>query len=143
MRSPAETIQIASECFCNMQYPPSARSIMPAERWGQSHKLQLIRTNPSGIKVLDRKLGRAENRQLSDSLPCPSSHPTPDLRRLQTSRGACGAPMQKALAMAARAFVLLKNRGDKTAIELFIAGIRGWEAGLRRRLENGKSSSSS
>jgi hypothetical protein len=23
-----------------------------------------------------------------------------------------------------------KTRGDKTAIELFIAGIRGWEAGL-------------
>jgi hypothetical protein len=24
------------------------------------------------------------------------------------------------------------SRGDKTAIELFLAGIRGWEAGLRR-----------
>jgi hypothetical protein len=30
------------------------------------------------------------------------------------------------------------NRGDKTAIELFVAGVRGWEAGLRRRLEDGK-----
>jgi hypothetical protein len=27
-----------------------------------------------------------------------------------------------------------KNRDDKTAIELFLAGIRGWEAGLRRRM---------
>jgi hypothetical protein len=27
------------------------------------------------------------------------------------------------------------SRGDKTAIELFIAGIRGWEAGLRRRMD--------
>ncbi len=31
------------------------------------------------------------------------------------------------------------SRGDKTAIELFIAGIQGWEAGLRRRMDNGKS----
>jgi hypothetical protein len=32
----------------------------------------------------------------------------------------------------------LKNsRGDKTAIELFVAGVRGWEAGLRRRMEDG------
>jgi hypothetical protein len=27
-----------------------------------------------------------------------------------------------------------KSRGDKTAIELFVAGVRGWEAGLRRFL---------
>jgi hypothetical protein len=32
-----------------------------------------------------------------------------------------------------------KSRGDKTAIELFLTGIWGWEAGLRRKLENGKS----
>jgi hypothetical protein len=31
------------------------------------------------------------------------------------------------------------SRDDKTAIELFLAGIWGWEAGLRRKLENGKS----
>jgi len=31
------------------------------------------------------------------------------------------------------------NRDDKTAIELFLTGIWGWEAGLRRKLENGKS----
>ncbi len=29
---------------------------------------------------------------------------------------------------------LKSSRGDKTAIELFLAGIRGWEAGLRRRM---------
>jgi hypothetical protein len=33
----------------------------------------------------------------------------------------------------------LHSRGDKTAIELFLAGIRGWEAGLRRRMDDGKS----
>jgi hypothetical protein len=29
---------------------------------------------------------------------------------------------------------LTSSRGDKTTIELFIAGIRGWEAGLRQTL---------
>jgi hypothetical protein len=34
----------------------------------------------------------------------------------------------------------IKNsRGDKTAIELFVAGVRHWEAGVRRRLDDGKS----
>ena len=32
-----------------------------------------------------------------------------------------------------------ESRDDKTAIELFVAGVRGWEAGLRRKLEDGKS----
>jgi hypothetical protein len=32
-----------------------------------------------------------------------------------------------------------EGRGDKAAIELFIAGIQGGEAGLRRRLDDGKS----
>ena len=31
------------------------------------------------------------------------------------------------------------SRGDKTAIELFLACIRGWESGLRHRLDGGKS----
>jgi hypothetical protein len=31
-----------------------------------------------------------------------------------------------------------KNPDDKTAIELFVAGVRGWQAGLRRRLDDGK-----
>jgi hypothetical protein len=31
------------------------------------------------------------------------------------------------------------SRDDKTAIELFLTGIWGWEAGLRRKLEIGKS----
>jgi hypothetical protein len=31
------------------------------------------------------------------------------------------------------------SRDDKTAIELFIGGVRGWEAGLRRRLESANS----
>ncbi len=30
-------------------------------------------------------------------------------------------------------------RGNKTAIELFIAGARGWEAGIRRRMEGSES----
>lgn len=35
-----------------------------------------------------------------------------------------------------------KSRGDKTAIELFIAGERGWEAELRRWLEDATQSES-
>jgi hypothetical protein len=31
-----------------------------------------------------------------------------------------------------------KSRGDQTAIELFLAGIRGWEAEPRRRFDDGK-----
>ena len=33
----------------------------------------------------------------------------------------------------------MQNGEDRTAIELFIAGVRGWEADLRRRLHEGKS----
>ena len=32
-----------------------------------------------------------------------------------------------------------KSRPDKTAIELFLAGVRVWEVGLRRRMGGGKS----
>ena len=30
------------------------------------------------------------------------------------------------------------SRGDKTAIELFLTGLSGWDAGLRRRLDDAK-----
>jgi hypothetical protein len=33
----------------------------------------------------------------------------------------------------AEGLTVKKARGDKTAIDLFIAGVRGWEAGLRRQ----------
>jgi hypothetical protein len=36
------------------------------------------------------------------------------------------------------AMPLRQSRGDKTAIELFVAGVRGWQAGLRRRPDDGK-----
>jgi hypothetical protein len=32
----------------------------------------------------------------------------------------------------------LRCGGDWTPLELFLAGIRGWEAGLRRRIDDGK-----
>jgi hypothetical protein len=32
----------------------------------------------------------------------------------------------------------LPNRGNKTAIELFVAGTKGWESGLQRRLNDAK-----
>jgi hypothetical protein len=31
------------------------------------------------------------------------------------------------------------NRGDRTPLELFLVGIRGWEGALRRRLNDSKS----
>ena len=31
------------------------------------------------------------------------------------------------------------NRGDKTPLELFIAGVRGWDGHFRGQFENGKS----
>ena len=31
-----------------------------------------------------------------------------------------------------------KSRGDRTPLELFLAGIRGWEAGLRRQMDGQK-----
>jgi hypothetical protein len=37
----------------------------------------------------------------------------------------------------AEGLVSENSRGDKTAIELFIAGIRSWEAGLRQCLNDG------
>ncbi len=30
------------------------------------------------------------------------------------------------------------SRDDKTRLELFIAGVRGWEAGIRRRMADGE-----
>jgi hypothetical protein len=40
--------------------------------------------------------------------------------------------MRKPFDVLAEGLVSDKSRGDKTAIELFLAGIRGWEAGLWR-----------
>jgi hypothetical protein len=47
--------------------------------------------------------------------------------------------MRKPFDVLAEGLVSEKSRDDKTAIELFLTGIWGWEAGLRRKLENGKS----
>ncbi len=33
----------------------------------------------------------------------------------------------------------LCSRGDKTPLELFLGGVAGWDTGLRRRLDDGKS----
>jgi hypothetical protein len=47
--------------------------------------------------------------------------------------------MKKPFDVLAEGLISKNNRDDKTAIELFLTGIWGWEAGLRRKLENGKS----
>jgi len=47
--------------------------------------------------------------------------------------------MRKPFDVLAEGLVANNGRGDKTAIERFMAGVQGWEAGIRRWLEDGKS----
>jgi len=52
----------------------------------------------------------------------------------QTRRKAL-VPNEKQLSAGVRRrAVVVQSRGDRTAIELFVAGVRGWEGGLRRVL---------
>jgi hypothetical protein len=76
-----------------------------------------------------------------------------ELRRLSknTLRLACGdlnrastielpqGCKRKPFGVLAEGFVLNNGRGDRTAFELFIAGVWGWDAGFRERIENGSS----
>jgi hypothetical protein len=48
--------------------------------------------------------------------------------------------MRKPLDVLVEGLISKDSRRDKTAIELFIAGIRGWEAGLRQCLNDGTTS---
>jgi hypothetical protein len=42
--------------------------------------------------------------------------------------------MRKPFDVLAEGLLLKKSRDNKTAIELFLTGVRGWEAGVRRRV---------
>jgi hypothetical protein len=42
--------------------------------------------------------------------------------------------MRKPFDMLAEGVILRNSRGDKTPLELFVAGVRGWEAAVRRRM---------
>jgi hypothetical protein len=42
--------------------------------------------------------------------------------------------IRKPFYVLAEGLVSEKSRGDKTAIELFLIGVQGWEAGLRRSI---------
>ena len=46
--------------------------------------------------------------------------------------------MTKPFDSLAKGLLVLSNRDNKTAIELFLAGVRGWESGLQRRLDDAK-----
>jgi hypothetical protein len=46
--------------------------------------------------------------------------------------------MKKPFDVLAEGLISKNSRGDKTAIELFVAGIRSWEAGVRNQLIDGK-----
>jgi hypothetical protein len=47
--------------------------------------------------------------------------------------------MRKPFDVLAEGLVSKKSRGDKTAIELFVAGVRGWGSWRWRQLENSQS----
>jgi hypothetical protein len=47
--------------------------------------------------------------------------------------------MRKPFDVLAEGLISKNSRGDKTAIELFLAGLRGWDVSLRQRLDDGKS----
>ena len=49
------------------------------------------------------------------------------------------AEMGKAFDVLAEGLVSEKSRGDRTPLELFIAGVRGCEGHLRRLLDDGRS----
>jgi len=46
--------------------------------------------------------------------------------------------MRKPFDVLAEGLISKNSRSDKTPIELFLAGIRGWETGIRRQFEDGK-----
>jgi hypothetical protein len=46
--------------------------------------------------------------------------------------------MRRLFKALAEGLISKNNRGDWTPLALFIAGVRGWKAGLRRRLDEGK-----
>jgi hypothetical protein len=46
--------------------------------------------------------------------------------------------MRRPFDVFAEGLLSAKSRGDKTQLELFIAGVRGWEAYPRRRLDDGE-----
>jgi len=46
--------------------------------------------------------------------------------------------MRKPFDVLAEGLVSEKSRSDKTPLELFLAGIRGWEAGHWRWLDDGR-----
>jgi hypothetical protein len=45
--------------------------------------------------------------------------------------------MRKPFDVLAEGLVSENSRGDRTPLELFIAGVQGWEAGLRRQMDDG------
>jgi hypothetical protein len=46
---------------------------------------------------------------------------------------------RQSLSQPTTAIGVVNQWGDKTPLELFIAGIQGWEASLRRRMDDSKS----
>lgn len=49
----------------------------------------------------------------------------------------CGTLARKPFDVLAEGLIVSSSRGDKTAIELFLAGVQSLELGIRRRLDGG------
>jgi hypothetical protein len=47
--------------------------------------------------------------------------------------------MRKPFDVLAEGLISKNSRGDRTPIELFLAGLGGWDAIMRRRMDDGKS----
>jgi hypothetical protein len=62
----------------------------------------------------------------------------PQILNHTTTAGTCTASSKNPLPLPAMGFLRQTSRGDWTPLELFLAGVRGWEAYPRRRLDDGK-----
>jgi len=72
---------------------------------------------------------RCPKNTLRDRVPIELSQNRENWRYLQR---------RKPFGVLAEGLISENSRGDWTPLELFLAGIRGWEAGLRRRIDDGK-----
>jgi hypothetical protein len=84
-------------------------------------------------------LNRLKQRSRRDLQECEKDAPANPQRRWNRDRHrktGCNSS-KKPFDILAEGLISKDSRGNRTAIELFMAGIRGWEAGLRRRLDDG------
>jgi len=103
-----------------------------------------MKANPGGQIIPDQVVGRdGLIRDLWETLERQSVLLTAERRILDivclncTLDDASLCPtMRNSFDLLAKGLVWKDSRGDWTSIELFLAGLRGWEAGIRRALSD-------